>query len=72
LHDKAGGILQVRAGETGCIGAFYPVGLSCFDLSIEAPVCNMASHPDAVIGLPWKSLEAVRDVPKGVDEHLPI
>lgn len=72
LHDKTGGILQVRAGETGFIGTFYPVGLSCFDLGIEAPVCNLASHPNAVIGLPWKSLEAVRDAPEGVEERLPI
>lgn len=48
---------RAEAGETGRIGAYYPVGLSCFDLSVEAPVHSLPSRPDAVIGISWENLE---------------
>lgn len=60
LHDKTTGILQPKAGEEGWIGTCYPVGLSCFDLSVEAPVCGLAVQPEAVIGVPWQSLTLLR------------
>ena len=59
LNDKTDGILQVLAGETGYIGTFHPVGLSCFDLSLETPIHGLPSHPEAVIGIPWKHLEVI-------------
>lgn len=59
LQDKTTGILDVKAGETGRIGTFYPVGLSCFDLSLEAPVYGLASHPETIIGILWKNLEVI-------------
>jgi hypothetical protein len=56
LHDKSEGFLQPKAGETGQICCYYPVGLSTFDLSIEAPVMGLASCPDASVGIPWRDL----------------
>ena len=61
LDNQNEGILRAKAGETGHIATYYPVGLSCFDLSVEAPISSLASHPDAVIGIPWKNLAAVFD-----------
>lgn len=58
-HDKTTGMLQPKAGEEGRIGTCYPVGLSCFDLSVEAPVFGLAIQPAAVIGVPWKDLAVV-------------
>lgn len=56
---------RAKVGDTGRIGAYYPVGLSCFDLGIEAPVHDLPDHPDAIIGIPWGCLELL-DQPFGV------
>lgn len=61
LDNQNEGILRAKAGETGHIATYYPVGLSCFDLSVEAPISSLASHPDAVVGIPWRNLAAVFD-----------
>lgn len=55
-QDQIKGILQPKAGETGHIFTQYPVSLSTFDLSVEAPVAGLAAKPDAIIGVPWKDL----------------
>lgn len=55
------GPLRAKAGETGHIAAYYPVDLSCFNLSVEAPISGLASHPQAVVGIPWRNLLAVFD-----------
>lgn len=68
IADQDGGILAPRAGETGWISTQYPVGLSCFDLSVQAPVCGMATRPEAVIGVLWRNLEAVHGVPEEVGD----
>ncbi|MDD2465089.1 MAG: WG repeat-containing protein [Desulfobulbus sp.] len=60
LRDKTDGILQPGKGETGRIGCSYPVGLSTFDLSVEAPVSGLATQPEAAIGIPWRDLELIR------------
>ncbi len=59
LRDKTTGILQPSKGETGRIGCYYPVGLSIFELSIEAPVNGLQSQPEAAIGIPWRDLALV-------------
>ena len=59
LRDQSETILQPRAGEEGWLRSHYPVGLSCFDLSAEAPVCGLAAQPEAVLGVAWKDLAAV-------------
>ncbi|MDP1613790.1 MAG: WG repeat-containing protein [Sulfuritalea sp.] len=74
IADKDEGILRPKAGESGYIAAAYPVGLSCFDLSREAPVCGLATNLDAVIGIPWANLAADQDQrdqrgPASVDIH---
>jgi hypothetical protein len=56
LRDKADGLLHPKAGETGHIFAEYPVSLSIFDLSVEAPVAGLASTPQAIVGVPWRDL----------------
>lgn len=61
LDNQNEGILRAKAGETGHIATYYPVGLSCFDLSVEAPISSLASHPEAVVGIPWRNLAAVFD-----------
>lgn len=60
LRDKHTGILQPQAGESGRIVCYYPVGLSTFDLSEEAPVTGLSSHPDTSIGVPWSDLVVER------------
>ena len=56
LRDKQDGMLQPRAGESGRIAFYYPVSLSVFDLSVEAPVSGLASCPDAAVGVRWRDL----------------
>ena len=56
LRDKTDGLLQPKAGETGHIFAEYPVSLSIFDLSVEAPVAGLATAPQAIVGVPWRDL----------------
>jgi hypothetical protein len=56
LRDKTDGLLQPKAGEAGHIFAEYPVALSIFDLSVEAPVAGLASAPQAIVGVPWRDL----------------
>lgn len=56
LRDKSDGLLRPKAGETGHIFAEYPVSLSIFDLSVEAPVAGLASAPQAIVGVPWRDL----------------
>jgi hypothetical protein len=56
LRDKADGLLQPKAGESGRIYAEYPVSLSIFVLSMEAPVAGLASAPQAIVGVPWRDL----------------
>jgi hypothetical protein len=56
LRDKSDGLLQPKAGESGRIYAEYPVSLSIFDLSVEAPVAGLASAPQAIVGVPWRNL----------------
>lgn len=63
LDNQNEGILRAKAGETGRIATYYPVGLSCFDLSVEAPISSLASHPEAVVGIPWRCLAAIQDDP---------
>lgn len=55
------GLLQPCAGETGRIACYYPVSLSIFDLSLEAPVSGLPSHPEAAIGIPWENLLVVTE-----------
>lgn len=57
------GPLRAKAGETGHIAVYYPVDLSCFDLSVEAPISGLASHKQAVVGIPWRCLAAIQDNP---------
>ena len=59
LRDKKDGVLQPVKGEEGRIGCYYPVGLSCFDLSVEAPVNGLPTQPEAAIGIRWRDLEFV-------------
>jgi len=59
LRDKTDGLLQPRTAETGRIGCYYPVSLSIFDLSTEAPVHGLPTQPDAAIGIPWRDLTPV-------------
>jgi hypothetical protein len=59
LRDQTEGILQAKAGEEGRIDTCYPVGLSCFDLSMQAPVLGLAVQPGSVIGVQWKDLAVV-------------
>ncbi|OGR17968.1 MAG: hypothetical protein A2X81_15110 [Desulfobacterales bacterium GWB2_56_26] len=59
LRNKINGILQPGKGEMGRIGCYYPVGLSAFDLSLEAPVNGLAIQPEAAIGIPWRDLELI-------------
>lgn len=59
LRDKKDGFLQPLKGEEGRIGCYYPVGLSCFDLSVEAPVNGLPTQPEAAIGIRWRDLEFV-------------
>lgn len=61
LENQNEGILRAKAGETGHIATYYPVGLSCFDLSVEAPISGLGSHQEAVVGIPWRNLAAVFD-----------
>ena len=56
LRDKSDGLLQPKTGETGHIFAEYPVSLSIFDLSLEAPVAGLASAPQAIVGVLWRDL----------------
>lgn len=56
LREKQDGMLQPRAGETGRIAFYYPVSLSVFELSVEAPVSGLASCPDAAVGVRWRDL----------------
>jgi hypothetical protein len=56
LRVKSDGLLQPKAGESGRIYAEYPVSLSIFDLSVEAPVSGLASAPQAIVGVPWRDL----------------
>ncbi len=58
-RDKTEGILQPKAGECGHIFTQYPVSLSTFDLSLEAPVAGLATQPNAIIGVLWKDLAAI-------------
>ncbi len=58
-RDKTDGLLQPRTAETGRIGCYYPVSLSIFDLSTEAPVHGLPTQPDAAIGIPWRDLTPV-------------
>lgn len=66
LQDKQDGMLQPCAGESGRIAFYYPVILSTFDLSVEAPVIGLATCPDASVGIPWRNLTVRRadDKPK--------
>lgn len=59
LRDKTDGLLQPRTAETGRIGCYYPVSLSIFDLSTEAPVHGLPTQPEAAIGIPWRDLTPV-------------
>lgn len=56
LRDKSESLLHPKAGETGRIFAEYPVSLSIFDLSVEAPVEGLASAPQAIVGVQWRDL----------------
>lgn len=58
LRDKLDGVLQPSAGETGRIKCNYPVELSVFDLSVEAPVFGLSCHPEASVGIRWRDLAA--------------
>lgn len=44
-------------GQQGIIMSHYPVSLSTFDLSIEAPLEGLASYPNAVMGVTWAELK---------------
>lgn len=44
-------------GQQGVIMSHYPVSLSTFDLTIEAPLEGLASYPNAVMGVPWAGLK---------------
>lgn len=57
LRGKTDGILQPMKGEEGRIGCHYPVGLTCFDLSVEVPVNGLPTQPQAAIGIRWRDLE---------------
>ena len=59
LKDKTDGILQPVKGEVGRIGCYYPVTLSCFDLSVEVPVNDLPTQPLAAIGIRWCDLALV-------------
>lgn len=59
LRGKKDGILQPAKGEEGRIGCYYPVGLSCFDLSVEVPVNGLPTQPEAAIGIRWRDLAFV-------------
>nr|WP_321467293.1 WG repeat-containing protein [uncultured Desulfobulbus sp.] len=61
LRGKTHGLLQPAQGESGQIRCYYPVGLSTFDLSIEAPVNGLDIQPEATIGIPWRDLELIRE-----------
>lgn len=56
LREQDGGIICIRADETGNICTEYPVGLSIFNLSREAPVQGLQSMPSGVKGIPWGDL----------------
>jgi hypothetical protein len=56
LRDKSEGLLRPKAGETGHVFAEYPVSLSIFDLSVEAPVAGLARAPEAIVGVRWRDL----------------
>jgi len=59
LADKTDGILEPKKGEVGRIGCYYPVTLSVFDLSVEAPVNGLPTKEDAAIGIRWRDLALV-------------
>lgn len=59
LRAKQDGVLQPGKGEEGRIGCYYPVSLSCFDLSVEAPVNGLPVQPEAAIGIRWRDLAFV-------------
>ncbi|MCE1183355.1 MAG: WG repeat-containing protein [Rhodocyclales bacterium] len=65
LADKQDGLLHPRAGELGRIGAYYPVGLSCFDLRQEVPVNGLPTQPEAAIGIAWENLALLDPVLDG-------
>lgn len=65
LHAKTDGVLRPGQGEVGRIACYYPVTLSLFDLSVEAPVEGLATQPEAAIGIRWCDLERVASVPPG-------
>ena len=69
LADKRDGLLRPIVGEVGQIGAYYPVGLSCFDLRVEAPVNGLPTQPEAAIGIPWAELALV-DLVEGGALHM--
>ncbi len=56
LREQDSGIIGIDAGETGTIFTQYPVGLSIFNLSQEAPVQGLQSMPNGVKGIPWSDL----------------
>lgn len=56
LREQDSGIIGIDAGETGTIFTQYPVGLSVFNLSQEAPVQGLQSMPNGVKGIPWGDL----------------
>lgn len=59
IADKTDGALRPQAGETGFLESAYPVSLSTFDLRVEAPVMNLASCPQAVVGISWGNLASL-------------
>lgn len=56
VRNKTDRLLQPKAGETGRIITVYPVSLSIFDLSAEAPVNELASAPQTSVGVAWRDL----------------
>jgi hypothetical protein len=50
------GFIAIVPGQVGYIGCAYPVSLSMFELSIEAPVTFTISGQDLCRGIPWGDL----------------
>lgn len=59
LRDQPSGIFDIKAGDEGVINTSYPVGLSCFDLRVQAPVTELSQYPDKVIGVAWSDLQCI-------------
>jgi hypothetical protein len=59
LRDQPSGIFDIKAGDEGVIYTSYPVGLSCFDLRVQAPVTELSQYPDKVIGVAWSDLQCI-------------